>query len=59
MGLGQEQKPFIWQHLYCFCFFLKTVMNDLNKWLVVTLVENKIGKDDYVYKRQQAVTSKE
>ena len=49
-GFGQQKKKhFVRYHLYR-CFFLKTVMDDLNLQLVVTLVENKFctKKDDYV-----------
>ena len=49
-GFGQQKKKhFVRYHLYR-CFFLKTVMDDLNLQLVVTLVENKFctKKDDYM-----------
>ena len=48
--LGNKKKQhFVRYHLYR-CFFLKTVMDDLNLQLVVTLVENKFctKKDDYM-----------
>ena len=45
--MTKKKKKIVRYHLYC--FFLKTVMNDLNQ-LVVRLVENKYytEKDDYV-----------
>ena len=42
------KKHFVKYHLYI--FFLKVVMNDLNKWFAVTLVEKKYctEKDDHL-----------
>ena len=44
-----EGKNILLDTIYVF-FFLKTVMDDLNQWLVVTCLENKYctEKDDYM-----------
>ena len=56
MGLGHEKnRYFVRYHLYHF-FFWKTVMDDLNEWLEVTLAENTIQKKMATYKKDDRLS---